>query len=146
MSALTSRCSLSMLGGMRRPHKAAKIPSPAEESRRTNVLLEKLRSEFRTFGDGLSAIRDKLNSTFNQVGRNTETLGRVEDRLTAVESDVSVLKEDVAGLKSDVGVLKEDVAEIKTDVSALKKDVAEIKGPLQTFDQRLVSVESKVLP
>lgn len=56
------------------PKKPVKVSGAdhTAEARRTNVLLEKLSADFRTFGEGLKLVRDKLDGTFDQVGRNTE--------------------------------------------------------------------------
>jgi len=76
----------------RKPTKPAKLPTSTEEARRTNVLLEELKSDFKAFGDGLKAAREKLESTFDQTGRNFEAIGRVENRLKIIEKDVKDIK------------------------------------------------------
>lgn len=63
------------------------------------ILLEGLKSDFKVFGEELSAVRQKGDATFEAVGR--------------LQEDVSVLKTDVSILKTDVSVLKTDVAELK---------------------------------
>ena len=132
MLRLTGMVSPCMLGGaMVRTRKLAKRPV-SSEARRTNVLLEKLRSEFRTFGEGLTAVRQKVESTFDQVGRNFEAIQRLNDRVTALEGRVVALDERVAALDGRLAKVAGDVADVKND--------------LKTFIQRLDSVEAKLAP
>ena len=78
----------------KKPSKEPPLPSQ-DESRRTNVLLEKLMSEFRTFGEGQSIMRERLD--------------RMEPDLHAVKEDVAVLKIAVRTNGSDISALKDAV-------------------------------------
>lgn len=61
----------------------------------------------------------------------TEGFKQVNGRLDKLETDVSVLKQDVSELKQEVAILKQDVSELKQDVAVLKQDVGTIKQTLQ---------------
>ncbi len=52
----------------------------SDEARRTNVLLEELMSQFRTFGEGLDGLRDEfkgfkqeINHRFNQLEQKLDS-------------------------------------------------------------------------
>jgi hypothetical protein len=103
----------------RKPVKPVQEPTASEAARHTNALLEKLRAEFKVFkvfGEGLNAVRNRADNTFDQVGRNTEAIGRLEDRL-------KIVQKDVGGLKVDVSELKADVKEVKARLHVVESHV-----------------------
>ena len=61
----------------------------------------------------------------------------VLEKLSNIETDVSVLKTDVSGLKDDVSVLK-------TDVSGLKDDVSILKHKVDVLDNRTLITDKKI--
>ncbi|MEK7066985.1 MAG: hypothetical protein AAB949_01260 [Patescibacteria group bacterium] len=87
------------------------------------ILLEDLKSDFKIFGESLTAVREKGDATFEAVGR---------------------LQEDVDILKTDVAVLKTDVAELKTDVSILKTDVGVLKSDMQNVKEELHLIRNEL--
>ena len=93
------------------------------ESLRTNVLLEKLRAEFRTFGEDLSFVRKRVDSTFEEVGRHTERLDHIDLRLTSIEGRLT---------------------SVEVRLTSVEGRLTSIEGRLDTFDRRLNTVESKV--
>lgn len=106
----------------KKPSKQPSLPSQ-DEARRTNVLFEKLMSEFRTFGEVQSDLRDR-------VGR--------------METDLHTVKEDVTVLKLAVRSQGETLRSHGEDLSAIKSNVAEIKADLKKYNERLEVVEAKV--
>ena len=70
------------------------------------VLVEALRSEFRVFGEGLKAIKERVDSLFNQTGKLTE---------------------DVFMIKTDVRIIKTDIAEIKNALKGQDKRISHLE-------------------
>ena len=60
--------------------------------REVAVIIENFQSQFRTFGEGMDAMRAKLNSTFDHVGRLTEDM-------FVVKTDIRIMKNDIAEIK-----------------------------------------------
>ena len=75
------------------------------------ILLEDLKSDFKAFGESLTAVREKGDATFQEVGRLRE--------------DVNILKIDVAELKTDVSVLKTDMQAVKEELHLIRNDLKE---------------------
>lgn len=94
------------------------------------ILLEDLRSDFKIFGESLTAVREKGDATFEAVGR--------------LQEDMQIVKTDVAELKTDVSVLKTDVAELKTDVAELKTDVGVLKTDMQGVKEELHLIRNEL--
>src|SRR5690349_16577343 len=94
-------------------------------------------SEFRTVGESVSAIRERVD--------------RMEPKLDKQGEDIEILKaaarsqgETLGSHSVDLRAIKSDVATLKSDVSTLKTDVAEIKADLKNHNQRLEVVEAKL--
>ena len=83
-----------------------------------SVILEKIYSEFKVFGEGQKALTEKVDTVFEELGEQ---------------------KEEITGIKMDMRIIKTDIATLKTDVSILKKDVSEIK---EGSGKRLTHLES----
>ena len=62
-----------------------------------------------------------------KASMSAELLNLTYQDVSAIKSDVVILKTDVATLKADVVILKTDVATLKADVVILKTDVATLK-------------------
>jgi len=102
------------------PKKPSKEPSlpTQDESRRTNVLLEKLMSEFRTFGEAQSIMRERLD--------------RMEPDLHAVKEDVAILK---VAARSHT-----DAIRANTEVThAMQIDLKNINQRLEVVEVKLAS-------
>lgn len=124
---------------MKLPKKSPKEPSlpTQDESRRTNVLLEKLTSEFRIFGESLSDVRDRV--------------GRVETKIDKHGEDIDVLKSAVRSNAQEIRSLKEAVqgntVAIQGNTVAIQgntKDIRDIREDLKKFNRRLEVVETKI--
>ncbi len=61
------------------------------------VVLEGLRSDFKVFGESLSAVREKGEATFKAVGR--------------LQEDVSVLKSDIQMVKEELHLIRNELKE-----------------------------------
>jgi hypothetical protein len=57
----------------------------------------------------------------------------MNDRIDALEKDVSEMKSDMSVLKADVSVLKVDVSVLKTDMSVLKADLAQLNTKVEVI-------------
>ena len=99
----------------KKPSKESPLPTQ-DESRRTNVLFEKLITDFRIIGESLSLVREDVNS--------------LKPRFDNLEQKVDVLESAVCYQGADLRTIKSDVAEIKTD--------------LKNYNQRLEVVEAKL--
>ena len=87
-----------------------------DESRRFNVLLEKVYSEFRTVGEALLGLRERMD--------------RIEPQVQQTNEKVNILEPAIRSQGADLRAIKSDVAEIKTD--------------LKNYHQRLEVVEVKL--
>jgi len=67
------------------------------------IVLKGLRSEFRTFGEGLSALRAKVEAIFEMTGKNTEDT-------TFIKTDLRIIKNDLKGFDKRVSALEESAA------------------------------------
>lgn len=81
-----------------------------------------------------------LEQTLSRLTSIDENLGLLKNDVATLKSDVATLKGDVATLKSDVATLKGDVATLKSDVATLKSDVAIIKTDLHRLEGRMDAV------
>ena len=61
------------------------------------VLLEGLKSDFKIFGESLTAVREKSDATFEAVGR--------------LQEDVSVLKSDMQTVKEELHLIRNELKE-----------------------------------
>ena len=99
---------------MKSPKKPS-LPSQ-DESRRTNVLFEKLMSEFRTFGDAVSAVRERVD--------------RIEPKLDKQGEGIEILKA---------------AARTHTDaINANTEAIRAVQADLKNINQRLEVVEAKL--
>ena len=67
---------------MKKPNKY----KDAMSAREVAVLIEDLRSNFRTFGEGLSMLREKVDSIANALANIMERITAIESRLTRLEN------------------------------------------------------------
>jgi hypothetical protein len=71
--------------------KGGKIVREKAEGNRTEVLPEDLHSKFRVFGEGLSAVREKVDTTFDLVGE--------------MKQDIEIVKMDIAFIKTELRMM-----------------------------------------
>lgn len=114
------------MGAMSRPRPARKEPS---ESRRTDVLLEKLLADFKTFGEGLSAVRERLE--------------RIEPKVNQLAEDVELIKLISRKNADEMVALKGWVRKLSDDNDSLKLEIKLLRDDLKAFDKRLAAVEAK---
>jgi hypothetical protein len=98
------------------------LPSQ-DESRRTNVLLEKILSEFRTFGEAQSLLRARVD--------------KIEPDLHEVKENVTILK---AAAQSHTNAIQAMRDAIRANTDAIQVMHADLKG----INQRLTVVETKL--
>lgn len=79
------------------------------------AILEDVNSNFKAFGEVLSAIKERGDATFEEVGR-------INERLTLIEMEVKAIRNDIDAMKT--------LLTQKSDVSYLKK-----------IESRLIKVE-----
>jgi peptidoglycan hydrolase CwlO-like protein len=68
------------------------------DDNKVGVLLEDLRAQFRTFGEGLQLLNEKVDREFSEI-----------------KSNISGLKNEVTNLKHEVINIKHEVSSIKTE-------------------------------
>lgn len=113
---------------MRRSRPAKREPS---ESRRTEVLLEKLLGDFKTFGEGLSAVRERVE--------------RMGPKIDQTAEDVELIKLVSRKNTDEIQTLKGWVRKISEDNESLKLDIKLLRDDLKTYTKRLETVEAKLL-
>ena len=77
------------------------------------VILEKIHSDFKIFGEDLSSVKKRLDMLFEELGKQ----------------------------KEDMFVIKTDIRIMKTDIQTLKEDVKIIREDIKTFDRRITHLE-----
>jgi len=112
------------------------------------TLIEHFECQFKVFGEGQNAIREKLDATYEQVGKNTEEIVLLKvavqkntEEIGSLKTDVTSLKTDVTSIKTDVTSLKTDVTLLKTDVTSIKTDVTSIKTIIQKHTEEIISLK-----
>ncbi len=117
---------------MKPPKKSSQEPSlpSQDESRRTNVLFEKLMSEFRAFGESLSIVRERVD--------------RMEPDVRQTRDDMQLMKLVSDTVRDNLRTIKSDVALHSGDLRTIKSELAEIKAELKSYNQRLEVVETKI--
>jgi len=108
----------------KKPSKEPFLPSQ-DESRRTNVLFEKLISEFRTFGEAQSHMRERLD--------------RIEPRLDSLDQKVDLLESAVRTNGKDISALKEAVRANTEATHAMQTDLKNINGRIEVVEAKLAS-------
>ena len=64
------------------------------------AMIEKLGSEFRVLGEGLSIVRSDMNKLTAKVDMIYEELGRQRIDITILKADMKIVKTDVAEIKT----------------------------------------------
>jgi predicted nucleic acid-binding Zn-ribbon protein len=90
--------------------------------------------DLRVKVDKILLIQERLQATQE---RHTKQLTELQSDMTDVKTDVAGLKSDMTDVKTDVAGLKTDVAELKTDVAGLKTDMVEVKDTLKLIVDHL---------
>ncbi len=71
----------------------------SDEQRSTNVLLEELISQFRTFGEGLQQLNDKMDA---HIEENRKEFKMVQNSLDRNHQEHQLLKQMIDDLNSDI--------------------------------------------
>lgn len=74
--------------------------------REVAVLIEDLRSQFRVFGEDLTAIKNKLNAVSEQVGRQEESIFVIRTDINIIKRDIAEIKETLKGHESRIARLE----------------------------------------
>ena len=85
------------------------------------VILEKIYSDFRIFGEKLEAVSNRVDATFEEVGSQKEELFLVKVKVDSVSKELVI---------------------IKAYIKDIKKDVAEIKANLESHEKRPAHLEA----
>ena len=110
------------------------IKRPAHNSdefsrdREFSVILERIHSDFRIFGEDMQSVKADIKML-------KETAGRQEESMFMMRADINVMKRDIV-------IMKADIVTMKADISVLKTDVGEIKVMLKGHDKRLTVLEA----
>ena len=84
--------------------RSSKNPGPAPEHR-LNIILEELQSQFRTFGDGLTDVQEKVESILKR-------LDPIEEDLRLIKSVISVIP--TLATKKDLQELEKRLKALET--------------------------------
>jgi chromosome segregation ATPase len=101
----------------KKPSKEQSFPSQ-DEARRINVLQEKLLSEFRTFGDSLSDVRERVSRMEPKLDHLS---GRVDVMESAVRYHSNVINantEAIRGVQSDLKNINQRLNVVETKVAS----------------------------
>ena len=92
--------------------------------REFTVVLEALHSDFRVFGEGLSALREKVDGLSEKVGVLTERVDVLTLRVDMLTKRVDRLSDKLDGIFEMTGRNTEDIHSIKTDLKKFNKRMA----------------------
>jgi chromosome segregation ATPase len=101
---------------MKMPKKASKEqPFPTQdEARRINVLQEKLLSEFRTFGESLSTVRQRVDRMEPQIQQTNEKVIVIEAAVRSHSADLLFIKTDIAEIKNELKAQNQRLGAVET--------------------------------
>jgi chromosome segregation ATPase len=80
----------------KKPSKEPSLPSQ-DEARRANVLMEQMLSKFDTFGESLSAVRERVERIEPKIDKLTERVDVLESAVRIHTHEIRSLKEGVQG-------------------------------------------------
>ena len=109
------------------------MKKPANKTREHNsdrefaVVLEKIYAEFKTFGEGLAGIKDKLDSTMGMVAKNMEDITMLNIRSDVVKNDVTKINGKLAQIEEDIRIIKNDTRSIKEDIKVFDKRLTHLE-------------------
>lgn len=103
--------------------------SSQDEARRFNVLLEKMYSEFKVFGESLSDVRNRV--------------GRIEIKLDARGEEIEIFKSAVRTNGQDINLLKDAVHSNTDAIRANTEAIHAMHFELKNMNHRLEVVEAK---
>jgi len=70
------------------------------KEREFTVILEELRSEFRAYGEGLSALREKVDGIFEMTGKNTEDISTIRIDIRVIKNDMKMFDKRLSMLET----------------------------------------------
>lgn len=107
------------------------------------MILEETRKQYQALRESFEATRGPTKAEFyTTVGDITERLTRMETGLSLIGKDVSVLKTDVAVLKTDVAVLKTDVADLKSGQARIEAQQADLVTIVERHDLEIIGLRA----
>ena len=84
------------------------------------AVLENIHSQNKIFGEALTSVYDELKEVHEEVTNNTQKLGRVDGRLSVVETDLELIKNELAIIRHNQ-VTRDEFKLLETRVSRLEK-------------------------
>jgi len=90
--------------------------------RETRVLLEKIHSEFQTFGEGLSGLKEKLDGIAGMVAKNSEQISFSNLHLSVVKDDVNKINGKMAQVEININAIKNILNVVQQEFQSVKKD------------------------
>ena len=116
------------------------------EARRTNVLLEKLTSDFRTFGEGLTAVQkrlDAIEAAVLETGRDVEWMKPVVKALAPVPDELRSQSDMLRKMTEGLAVLRYSNGTINREIEAVKTELRLVRSDVNAFGKRLEAVEAR---
>jgi septation ring formation regulator EzrA len=89
-------------------------------AREVAVLVEDFRSQFRTFGEKLKSIDDKLDSTMGMVAKNTEDITWLRMLYETTKQDITKISGKLAKIEEDLRIIKEDFSKRLTNLESIQ--------------------------
>ena len=94
----------------------------SDEERRTNILLEQLMSQFRTFGEGLDSLRDEFKEFKQDMsGFKNDSITRLDRIEYKNKLDHTEMIQAIHDLNADVNKLTNEVKRLDTEVVQIKR-------------------------
>ena len=64
-------------------------------------------------------------------------VGKIDGRLSGLETAVAELRQDNASIRQEMSILRQEISDLREQVSDLREQVAEIRGMLRASHERI---------
>jgi hypothetical protein len=95
--------------------------------REFGVILEKIYSEFKIFGEGLAGLREKVDTTMGMVAKTREDITMLNMRTDGIKSDINKISGKLVQIEEDIRMIKNDIRTIKEDFGKRIAHLEEVK-------------------
>ena len=95
---------------------------------------EKIYSEFQTFGEGLSGLRDKMDGIAGMVAKNSEQINLSSLQLSVIKDDMNKINGKMAQVEVDINTIKNTLKTAQQESQSLK----------DKYEKRIKKVEEKL--
>ena len=122
------------------------VKKPADEARRTNVLLESLTKDVNAVAEavgGLPGRLDRVERTLSDVALDVDVMKPVVKSLASVPDELRSQADVLRKAARDLNELTYSSAKTNQELDTVKTELRLVRSDLTTFEKRLDTVEAK---